>query len=103
MELLAALEESQQQLTLERDRTNYWGEREGTAKLDLIEAQQTIADMEKSLKWKDDGCEFWISMAGRLADACEIYTKEWDEGVAAEDALSYYLPAVGRRNKEVQS
>lgn len=62
------------------------------------EAQQTIARQQDHMKLKDDAVEFWIGLAGRLADACEYYADEhWDNGTMAEDALSYYLPAVGRK------
>jgi hypothetical protein len=95
-DLLAALEEAEQRVAEEKKWRDVEHEVAAVYHRELIEAQQTIARQEGTIKYKDDAVEFWMGISDRLAEACKYYyTGETDDGVQAYDALSYYLPAIG--------
>lgn len=79
-DVLAALVESQQQLTLERERTDYWGNKEEEARWEaakwredlikvnkkLVEAQQTIARQQSALEVFADKYAWFVTKGGGI-------------------------------------
>lgn len=53
--LLAALEEAEQELKRDREWTEYWHEKELKVRMQLAEAQQTIARQREAIKWYELG------------------------------------------------